>query len=103
LEYGKGGVTVVNVIKKKGNKEVFSEAKLKMSITSAVRDAGLKVEDRMDLINRVSMDVSALVRNKTDVKSNEIRGMVLDRLKKKDAKVAKAWEDYEKKKKTMKK
>ena len=90
---------MTTVIKKKGSKETFSNEKIKESIRKAVRDAGLKVEDKNDMINKISLEVTNLVMKQNEIKSADIRKMVIDRLKKADARVAKSWENYEKKKK----
>ena len=91
---------MTDVIKSNGKREQFSEQKVKNSIESAVKDAGLNPQQKSGLINNTVQDVKQQVMNKDEVRTNEIRDIVIDDLEQDEEQagettVAQAWRNYE--------
>ena len=91
---------MTDVIKSNGKREQFSEQKVKKSIESAVKDAGLNPQQKSGLIDNTVNDVKQQVMSKNEVKTNEIRDIVINDLEQDEEQagettVAQAWRNYE--------
>ncbi len=91
---------MTDVIKSNGKREQFSEQKVKKSIESAVRDAGLNPQQKSGLIDNTVNDVKQQVMNKDEVRTNEIRDIVINDLDQDEEQagettVGQAWRNYE--------
>lgn len=91
---------MTDVIKSNGKREMFSEQKIKKSIESAIKDAGLNPQKKSGLVNNTVNDVKQQVINKDEVRTNEIRDIVIDDLEQDEEQagettIAQAWRNYE--------
>ncbi len=89
---------MTDVIKKDENKKGFDPEKIKGSISKAVTDSGAKVEDKKEMIEKISNEVVEAMNDKDEIKSSEIREMIIQKLTEADATVADAWKKFEEKK-----
>lgn len=90
----------MDVIKRNGQKQQFSEQKMRKSIESAVQDAGYNVQDKRNLIDKTVQDVTQTIGNVDQVESKQIRNIIIDDLGQEeqaggDTDVAAAWRNYE--------
>jgi len=90
---------MADVIKRNGQKEPFSEQKVKNSIKSAVEDAGYDVQAKIRLIDRTISDLNKAMRDKEEIATAEIRNIVINDLEQEwdedQVPVARAWRNYE--------
>ena len=90
---------MTDVIKLNGKKERFSEEKVKNSIESAIKDAGLNINAKKKLIDNTLNDVNELVGNKKEVTAEDIRRVIIDDFEHDwegdQVPVAQAWRNYE--------
>jgi transcriptional regulator NrdR family protein len=90
---------MTKVVKKDGKKEAFSPAKIRKSVESAAKDAGLTSVKAKKLIVEVAEPVIALCKRKNLVKVADLRRSILGRLDKRAKRVSAAWRRYDKRKK----
>jgi transcriptional regulator NrdR family protein len=90
---------MTDVIKLNGKKERFSEEKVKNSIESAIKDAGLNINAKKKLIDNTLNDVNELVGDKKEVTAEDIRRVIIDDFEQDwegdQVPVARAWRNYE--------
>ncbi len=90
---------MTDVIKLNGQKERFSEEKVKNSIESAIKDAGLELNAKKELIDKTLNDVNEIVGNKKEVTAEEIRRVIISDFEEDwegdQIPVAAAWRNYE--------
>jgi transcriptional regulator NrdR family protein len=86
------------VIKRDGSRQPFDGAKLMRSIETACQDAELSLERTREVVEQVSSEVLAGVREKDEVSTLELKSMVLDKLNMVESAAAEAWRRYEEKK-----
>lgn len=90
---------MTDVIKRNGEKEPFSENKVKNSIESAVKGAGYRTHAKKRLITKTLHDVNQAVHGKNKVSSAKIRNIVINSIEQEwsedQAPVTKAWRNYE--------
>lgn len=90
---------MTDVIKLNGQKERFSEEKVKNSIEGAIRDAGLDLSEKQKLIDKTLNDVNELVGNKKEITAVEIRRVIINDFEEEwvgdQIPVAAAWRNYE--------
>jgi transcriptional regulator NrdR family protein len=89
---------MVDIIKKNESKQEFDPEKIKTSISKAVTDSGANVEDKKEMIEKISNEVIEAFKDKDEIKSSEVREMVLKKLTEADETVANAWKKFEEKK-----
>ena len=91
---------MTEVIKKDGRRERFDEEKLKDSIVSAAREAGVMNRRWVaDVIENVSASAIAFTRGKKEVEAKTLREMILSDLDKLEKRIAEAWREFDKTKK----
>lgn len=98
---------MLDVVKRNGRKEPFNEAKVRESIESAVKDAGLDVRDKSNQIAHVIGDTMRLAITQGDedaqggtdneISTGDIRSHVLHDLENEIPEAAQAWKNWEKK------
>ncbi|WP_414469747.1 ATP cone domain-containing protein [Methanobacterium sp. ACI-7] len=86
---------MTDVIKRNGQKEQFKEEKLRMSIEGAVRDAGMDISQKREVIDHAAQDAIQMSRGMDQVDVKQIRDTVLRDLEQDDQQVAQAWRNYE--------
>lgn len=86
---------MTDVIKSTGKKEPFRPEKIRKSLEEAVRDAGFKPQQKMDVIEHASQDAIQLAQNMDQVESKQIRDTILNDLEQDDNQIARAWRNYE--------
>lgn len=86
---------MTDVIKRNGQKEQFKEEKLRMSIEGAVRDAGMDISQKREVIDHAAQDAIQMARGMDQVEVKQIRDTVLRDLEQDDQQVAQAWRNYE--------
>ncbi len=86
------------VVKRDGRRVAFNAAKLRRSVASAAKEAGLSSSRIKELLEEVAEPVIKSYKNRT-VKATKLRTLLLGRLDRKSKKVAKAWRVYDRKKK----
>ena len=88
---------MTDVIKKDGRRERFDQEKLKDSIVSAAREAGVMNRRWVDdVIENVSASAIAFSRGKKEVEAKILREMILSDLDKLEKKIADAWREFDK-------
>ncbi len=87
---------MTQVIKRNGSRENFNIQKLRKSIENAVSEAGFSVTEKMNLIEHATQDAENLVKERNEVKSQELRNEIVNDLEEDDSKVAESWRNYEK-------
>ncbi|WP_414469005.1 ATP cone domain-containing protein [Methanobacterium sp. ACI-7] len=92
---------MVDVIKRNGKIEQFREEKIRISIQSAVRDAGYDIQEKQNLIDNTVDDVAENVRNVKHIEAKKIRDLILNDIeedqKPGSSDIAAAWRNYEEK------
>lgn len=83
------------VIKRNGDKQVFSEDKIKKAIEAAAKEALIPEEKARVLAAGISDKILKELENKEEVSSQVIRGKVLEELERTERKVADSWRRYE--------
>lgn len=86
---------MTDVIKRNGMKEPLKPEKIKKSLEEAVRDAGFNPEEKRNIIEYASQDAIQMAQNMDQVKTKQIRDVILNDLENNDNQVAKAWRIYE--------
>ncbi|MEL7670280.1 ATP cone domain-containing protein [Methanobacterium sp.] len=90
---------MTDVIKRNGEKEPFSEEKIKNSIESAVKDAGFKTQSKKRLIDKTLTDINRAVQGKEEISTAKIRNIVINDIEQDfdedQAPVVRAWRNYE--------
>lgn len=90
---------MTDIIKRNGQKEPFSEEKVRNSVESAVEDSGLKVQAKRRLINKTMTDVKKAVENKDEISTAKIRNIIINDFEQDwegdEVPVARAWRNYE--------
>lgn len=87
---------MTDVIKRDGRRERFDPEKLKDSIVSAAREAGVMSRRGVeDLIENVSASAIAFSRGKKEVEAKTLREMILNDLDKLEKKIADAWREFD--------
>lgn len=86
------------VIKKNGSKEAFDAEKIKHGVSMAAAQAGLSLEEAVNLAEKVAGLVIGQITEADEVQGEEIKAKILSVLDQTAPKVAKAWRDYEAKK-----
>ena len=90
-----GGEFMTDVIKSNGKKEQFSKQKVRKSVENAVKDAGFSPQEKMNVIEHASQDVSQMAQNQDEIQTRQIRDTVINDLEQDDQQVANAWKQYE--------
>ena len=88
---------MTTVIKRGGRKQDFSAYKIRQSVSSAAKDAGLPLFQRWGLVMQVANPVIAACQKKESIRSSAIRTMVVKKLQRKSKAAASAWKKYESK------
>ena len=91
---------MTEVIKRNGEKEPFSEQKVKNSIENAVKYTGYRVHAKKRLIDNAMNNINQAVHGRKEISSAKIRNIVINNLEKWDedqVPVARAWRNYEQK------
>lgn len=90
---------MVDVIKRNGKREPFSEEKIKNSIESAVKDAGFRTHAKNRLINKTMNDINQVMQGKEEISTTKIRNIVINELEQEwdedQVTIARAWQNYE--------
>lgn len=90
---------MTDVIKRNGQRELFSEEKVKNSVESAVEDAGLRVQAKRRLLDKTMTDVKKAVQNKDEISTAKIRNIIINDFEQDwegdEVPVARAWRNYE--------
>jgi transcriptional repressor NrdR len=86
---------MTDVIKRNGQREMFREEKLRMSVEGAVKDAGFDISEKRDIIEHASQDATQMARGMDQIEVKQIRDTVLRDLEQDDQQVAQAWRNYE--------
>ena len=91
---------MTDVVKSNGQKEPFKEEKIKKSIESAAEEAGYDPQHKMNLINKTVQDVKQRIGNKSQVRSQDIRNLVLNDLDQEEQKAGETdigmqWRNWE--------
>ena len=86
---------MTDVIKRNGQKEQFKEEKVRMSVEGAVRDAGMDISQKREVIDHAAQDAIQMARGMDQVDAKQIRDTVLRDLEQDDQQVAQAWRNYE--------
>ncbi|MGB9937824.1 MAG: ATP cone domain-containing protein [Methanobacterium sp.] len=86
---------MTDVIKRNGQREQFKEEKVRMSVEGAVRDAGMDVGQKREVIDHAAQDAIQMARGMDQVEVKQIRDTVLRDLEQDDQQVAQAWRNYE--------
>ena len=89
----------MRVIKRTGEKQDFSEHKIKQSIMNAAEDAGLSPEKMKRLTEDISKKVMDFLKEKEEVTTYFIRNKILMELDKVEKSAADAWRKFEMSKK----
>jgi len=85
-----------------GDREAFEAEKIRRSIKKAYIDAGKRIEDRREEIDRIADEVIAWVKKETDgMETKKIRDRVVARLEEVEPDAAEAWKMFEEKYKKM--
>lgn len=85
----------MKVIKRTGEKQDFSEHKIKQSVMNAAEDAGLSEDQMKDLTEKVSGRVMEFLKDKEEVTTYFIRNKILMELDEMQKSAADAWRHYE--------
>lgn len=86
------------IIKKDGSKEPFDAEKLKKSIESAAKQAGLS-EDRVnELVEQVSKAALQVAEGKEEIATVELREKILSELDNLEPSVSEGWRKYDQEK-----
>lgn len=86
------------IIKKDGSKEPFDAEKLKKSIESAVKQAGLS-EDRVnELVEQVLKAALQVAEGKEEIATVELREKILSELDNLEPSVSEGWRKYDQEK-----
>lgn len=88
---------MTDVIKRNGMKEPLRPEKIQKSLEEAVRDAGFKPEQKMNVIEHASQDAIQMAKRMDQIESKQIRDMILNDLEQDDKLIAQAWIHYEQK------
>ncbi|HNR44379.1 MAG TPA: ATP cone domain-containing protein [Methanofastidiosum sp.] len=87
---------MTNVIKKDGRRERFDQEKLKDSIVSAAREAGLMNRRWVDdVIENVSATVIAFSRGKKEVETKTLKDMILADLDRVEKRISDTWREFD--------
>ena len=91
---------MTDVVKSSGNKEPFNEEKIKKSIENAAEEAGYNPQHKMNLINKTVQDVKQRIGNRSQVRTQDIRNLVLNDLDEEEQKagetdIGAAWRNWE--------
>lgn len=90
---------VTDVIKRNGDREPYSEEKVKNSVKKAVKDAGLRVQSKKELIDKVMNDVHEVVKDREEVTTAKIRNVIINDFEEDwvgdEVPAARAWRNYE--------
>ena len=85
------------VSKKDGGKEAFDAEKIRRSIMKAMVDAGESVEERKDLVDKITANAVEKFGQKGDAATAEIKEYTLSALEKAGSKASNAWSKFDKK------
>jgi len=90
---------VTDVIKRNGDREPYSEEKVKNSVKKAVKDAGLRVQSKKKLIDKVMNDVHEVIKDREEVTTAKIRNVIINDFEEDwvgdEVPAARAWRNYE--------
>ncbi len=86
---------MTTVIKRGGRKQDFDASKIRKSVRSAARDAGIPLFQRCGLVMQVANPVVRACRKRKTISSSAIKKMVLSGLSRKSKSAAAAWRKYE--------
>lgn len=86
---------MTNVIKRNGQQEPLRPGKIRKSVEEAVKDAGFRPNQKMNVIEHATQDALEMAQSREKVNSKQIRDTVLNDLEQDDQQVAKAWIKYE--------
>ncbi len=90
---------MTTVVKRGGQRQSFMPSKIKGSIKSAAKEAGLPRKKIEDTVKEVGNGVADFFSKKRTVKTTDIRKSILGRLERVSKATASAWRRFEKKKK----
>ena len=83
------------VIKSDGRRQAFDAEKIRRAVESAARDAELPEKKVRSVVEDVTKKATKEAEKKKEIRSEEIREIVLKELDKKERSVADAWREYE--------
>jgi len=86
---------MTEVIKKDGRREPFDVAKLRRSIETAAREAGIPEERAREVVDRVASIAIEMAEKETEIESGAIRERVLSELDSIEPAVSQAWRNYD--------
>ena len=89
---------MIDVIKRDGSRQAFSEEKLRKSIEAAAREAGIPDQRRKQVVDAAVREGLGLSREPHAVATKAIREKVLERLDATEPAVSAAWRAFDTKK-----
>ncbi|MGB9979339.1 ATP cone domain-containing protein [Methanobacterium sp.] len=98
---------MIEVVKRDGKKEPFSEDKVRKSIEGAVKDAGIDIKEKSGVIAHATGNAMKLAISQTDedtqteggkieIRAEDIRNQIVNTLENEDSELADVWKNYEK-------
>ena len=87
---------MTRVIKRNGRREAFSVRKLRKSISSAARESDITVKRAREVVRDISRATTATARKRNEIRSRDLRAMVLRKLDATEPAVSRAWRRYDK-------
>lgn len=93
---------MAEVVKKDGTKEPFNPEKIKKSIAGATQQADISEERKNEVVEQVAATVIPVLEGKgEEIKTSEIRDIILSELDKIEPAVVSAWRKYEESKRKV--
>jgi transcriptional regulator NrdR family protein len=88
------------VIKKSGEKQPFDERKLKDSIRSAAKEAGIEENKIEQIVNEVGGQALELAASKEEIATSELKEKILSTLDATEPSVSAVWRKHDSEKKS---
>ena len=89
-------VFIMKVVKRDERREDFDDSKLRRSIERSAERADIDKDKAREISDRVARDVRDNFKDRDDVKSDDIRKRVLDRLDSEERKIADSFRNFKK-------
>ncbi|MGB9937827.1 MAG: ATP cone domain-containing protein [Methanobacterium sp.] len=90
---------MTDVIKRNGDREPYSEEKVRHSVEKAIQDAGLRTQSKKRLIDKVMDDVNQVIKDRDEVTTGKIRNVIINDFEGEwvgdEVPMARAWRNYE--------
>ena len=86
----------MKVVKRDDRREDFDDKKLRRAIEKAAERANIDKDKVKEITDRVAKDVRDNFKDRDDVKSDDIRKRVLDRLDSEERKIADSFRNFKK-------